>query len=215
MFQKIDMEKWERREHYEYYRTRLRCGYSLTAAVDVTEFVERIHRAGLKFYPSFVFCAASAVNARKEFRMGVAPDQTPGYWDVVHPCYTIFHEDDHTFSDMWSIYHPDFKIFYDTMISDMKEYGHNKGIKAKAGQPQNFFCISCVPWLDYTGCSTYCADSEPALFPVITFGQYTEKNGRIQLPLTVTISHAAADGYHTCMLIRDIQKRVREITFEK
>ena len=82
--------------------------------------------------------------------MGRDKDGNPGYYDVLHPNYTIFHEDDHTFSDVWTAYTEDFSVFYKNMCSDMETYRHVKAVKAKPGQPQNFYCISMVPWLDFT-----------------------------------------------------------------
>lgn len=208
MFQHIDPETWERREHFEYYTNQIKCGYSLTAELDVTGFLNLISQKNLKFYPSFVYCVSTVLNQMKEFRMGLSEDGSPGYWDVVHPSYTIFHNDDHTFSDLWTTYSEDFLSFYEKMTEDMKQYGSNKGIKARSGQPPNFYCISCVPWLSYTGYSTMTAGGRPNLFPIITYGKYQLKNGRYQLPFTVTISHAAADGYHTSLLINEIQSLI-------
>ena len=42
--------------------------------------------------------------------MGRDKDGNPGYYDVLHPNYTIFHEDDHTFSDVWTAYTEDFSV---------------------------------------------------------------------------------------------------------
>ena len=44
--------------------------------------------------------------------MGRDKDGNPGYYDVLHPNYTIFHEDDHTFSDVGTAYTEDFSAFY-------------------------------------------------------------------------------------------------------
>ena len=145
MFTKIDMNTWERREHFQYYRETLKCGYSLTASIDVTDFLKKIREKNLKFYPSFVYCVGNVINHTKEFKMGLDEEGNPGYWDVVHPNYTVFHKDDHTFSDMWSCYREDFNEFYQEMVRDMENYGNRKGIKAREGQPPDFFCISCVP----------------------------------------------------------------------
>ena len=49
------------------------------------------------------------------------------------------------------------------------------------------------------------AEGSPNLFPIITYGKYQMKNSSYQMPFTVTISHAAADGYHTSLLINEIQ----------
>ena len=38
MFTPIDLETWPRREHFDYYRSLLPVGYTVTVRVDVTRF---------------------------------------------------------------------------------------------------------------------------------------------------------------------------------
>lgn len=206
-YRKIDLETWPRREHYRYYREFLKCGYSITARLDVTEAVAFARVQKKRFFGCFLYAAARAVNSMDEMKMMTAPDGTPGIWDEVHLNFTVFHEDDKTFSDLWTAYDPDFETFYREWERVVETCGDCHGIKGRPGQPPNFFCISCVPWLDYTGYSTHTV-GEPALFPIITFGKYTEEAGRLTLPATVTIAHAASDGYHTSQLFRRIQERL-------
>lgn len=206
-YQKIDMETWPRREHYRYYRGMLKCGYSLTARIDVTEAVAFAKSHGRRFYGCFLYAAARAVNGMDEMKLMTTPDGGPGIWDTVHLNFTVFHGDDKTFSDLWTEYYPEFEIFYQEFQRVLDTYGDVHGIKGRPGQPANFFCASCVPWLDYTGFTTHSV-GEPALFPIITFGRYTEEKGRYTLPVTVTISHAAADGYHTSLLFQRLQEQL-------
>lgn len=213
MFQPMNQEIWERREHYAYYTKTLPCGYSVTVRLDVTNLYEEVKRHGLKFYPAFIYCASKAVNEMKEFRMGKDAEGNPGIWDVVHPNYTIFHEDDHTFSDIWSYYDEDFSTCYENITADMERYKDCKGPKGKEGQPPNFYCISCVPWMDFTGYGTWVPGGEPNLFPIITFGKYTESEGRKELSAALTIGHAAADGYHVSQLFKHLQEILSDIQF--
>ena len=206
MFRRIDQEKWERKEHYKYYTQKLPCGYSVTVRLDVTNFYDQIKKRGLRFYPAFIACVSRAVNGRREFRMGKDAEGNPGIWDAVHPSYTIFHEDDHTFSDIWSFYDEDFRKCYENIVRDMETYKDCKGPKGKPDQPPNFYCISCVPWMDFTGYGTWVPGGEPNLFPIITFGKYVEHDGKKELSAALTISHAAPDGDHTSMLFQEIQK---------
>ena len=81
MFNYIDRENWERKEHFEYYRTKIVCGYSCTVQLDVTKFLRKIRAKGLRFYPAFVYCVSKTVNSMKEFRMAVDVDGLPGYYD--------------------------------------------------------------------------------------------------------------------------------------
>ena len=71
MFNYIDVDNWERKEHFEYYRTKIRCGYSCTVQLDVTKFLNQVKEKGFRFYPAFVYCVSKIVNSMKEFRMAV------------------------------------------------------------------------------------------------------------------------------------------------
>lgn len=210
MFHIVDMKKWERSNHFKYYTEQLKCGYSVTANLDITLFKKSLNKNGLKFYPSFIYCVSFNINSMKEFKIRLKENHQLVIYDIVHPNYTIFHNDDHTFSDMWSEYTQDFYKFYDNYRQDMKKYSGLKGVKIKPNQPPNFYCISCVPWLNFTGYSTYTSSTEPALMPIITYGKYHEENGKWLMPFTVTISHAAADGYHVSKLINNIQKTINK-----
>ena len=150
-FTPIDRTTWERNSHYDYYTNLLKCGYSVTVSLDITKLHQQVKEKGLKFYPAFVYCVSKQIAVTKEFRMGRDKEGNPGYYDILHPNYTIFHEDDHTFSDVWTGYTEDFKTFYKNMRDDMETYKDVKAVKAKPGQPQNFYCISMVPWLNFTG----------------------------------------------------------------
>lgn len=226
-FRMIDRKTWPRDSHFEYFRTMVRCGYALTKPMDVTAPVEYAHRTGRSFYACTIWAVSRAVNSMDEMRMMVDADGNPGIWDVSNPSFTIFHKEDNTFSDLWMEYVPDFEDFYEAYEVLMAKYGHNRGIKARGGQPANFFCISSAPWLDYTAYDTYTADGEPHLFPIITMGKYQKRDGLFvtadetargtdpgtasgaaderaektvpviyTMPVTINISHAAADGYH-------------------
>ena len=207
-YRKIDMAVWPRREHYEYYRGTLQCGYSMTARMDVTEVVRCARERDLGFFACFLYAASKTVNETEEMKLMTGPDGEPGFWEVIHPNFTVFHEDDKTFSDVWTEYEPSFYSFYRGYQQVMDRYGDVHGMRGRPDQPANFFCISCVPWLDFVSYATY-IDREPALFPIITFGKYTEAEGRYTLPVTVTIAHASADGYHTSQFYLRLQENLR------
>lgn len=100
-FHKIDMETWPRREHYQYYSEKIKTSYQLNVEIDVTRLVEGCRTRGLRFYPSMIYVIMRAVNSNEAMRMALDQEGSLGYYDVCHPSYTIFHEDDKTFSDIW------------------------------------------------------------------------------------------------------------------
>ena len=71
-----------------------------------------------------------------------------------------------------------------------------------------------MPWLDFTGYASSVPGGTPQLFPVITYGKITEKDGRRTMPLAINIDHAAADGWHTAQFIQDLQTLLNTVTLE-
>lgn len=145
---------WARSSHFQYYtKGFVKSVNSMTVRIDVTHFLAEVKRRNLKFFPAFAALTGQVIASIPEMCTAVDENGTPGYYSYLNPNFTIFHEDDKTFSDVWSEYDADFDTFYQNLVTDAEQYQDKKGIKVKEGQPANFFCISCVPWLDYTA---YC-----------------------------------------------------------
>ena len=97
-FTEIQREHWARKEFFDHYFSQVPCTYSMTVSLDITPIRQR----AVKLYPAMLYCLSRAVNARQEFRMACNGAGEVGYYDVVHPCYTIFHKDTETFSNLWT-----------------------------------------------------------------------------------------------------------------
>lgn len=205
VFQIIDTTTWERMPYFDYYYNIIKCKYNINANIDITDLLNHIHKEKLKFYPTFLYIIMRAVNQNKEFRMSHDASGNLGLWNYVLPSYTIFHEDNKTFSDIWSEYHEDFSCFYRTVCTNMEIYKDIKLIKARPNRPDNYCPISSLPWLSFTGFNQDTYSESPMLFPIIRFGKYHTEQGKTLLPISVFVNHAVADGYHTCKLINDIQ----------
>ena len=89
----------------------------------------------------------------------------------------------------------------------MKQYEDIKGIKAKPDRPDAFTPVSCVPWVSFTAVGHDTPGPRQMYFPIIVYGRYHKVHDRWMLPFSIMVNHAAADGYHTSMLIHDIQEQ--------
>ena len=210
-YRKIDMASWPRREHYKYYTERLKVEYSITTSIDITKLLDFCHANGYRFYPSMIYFVTKVVNEIENLRMFLDGDGSLCVWNRVIPSYTIFHEDDKTFSDCWSDYCEDFDTFYRTITEDMEKYKDVKGIKARKNQPPNFYCISCAPWTAFTSYTSRVPNGEPSYFPIITIGKYETDAGKTTAPVNLTIAHAVCDGYHSGLFFEKLQKSVNDI----
>ena len=129
---------WARSSHFQYYtKGFVKSVNSMTVRIDVTHFLAEVKRRNLKFFPAFAALTGQVVASIPEMCTAVDENGTPGYYSYLNPNFTIFHEDDKTFSDVWSEYDADFDTFYRNLVADAEQYHDKKGIKVKEGQPAN------------------------------------------------------------------------------
>ena len=210
-YKKIEMENWSRREHYLYYTNKLKIEFNMTASIDIKRLLDFCHINGYKFYPSLIYFVTKVLNKIENFRMFKNERGELCVWDKIIPNYTIFHEDDKTFSDCWTDFSEDFDEFYQNITYDMEKFKNKKGIKVKENQPPYFYCISCIPRVSFSACGSRVTNGEPAYFPIITIGKYEKNIDKIMMPINITVAHAVCDGYHVGLFFECLQNEINMI----
>ena len=106
-FTPIDLQRWPRGQVFWHFAKMAPTGYSLTVELDVTEVLRRTKERGLKFFPVYLWLVTKHLNNQMEFKIAEKDGQV-GYFDTLTPLYASFHQDDKTFSLMWTEYDDDF-----------------------------------------------------------------------------------------------------------
>lgn len=203
-FTPIDREHWARKEYFDHYFSQVPCTYSAVFKLDIT----RLRQQGQKLYPTMLYHIAAEVNCREEFRTALDGAGRLGVYDRMHPCYTIFHKESETFSNLWTEYTPDYEAFCEAYRRDMAEYGGNPGMEAKPGTPENTFPVSMLPWASFEGFNLNLQKGYDFLLPIFTMGKYYDEGDKILLPLAVQVHHAVCDGFHLCRFVNGLQDRL-------
>lgn len=203
-FERVCLDTWARKEHFLHYFSQVPCTYSLTTKLDITPIMEA------KLYPTMLYLIARAVNRYPEFRMDLDGDGNPGTYSVVHPCYTVFHRDDETFSSIWTEYTEDYGAFCRAYEQDLAQFGNNHGMMAKPDAPANTFPVSMLPWESFDGFQLNLQKGYDYLLPIFTMGRYTRDGERYLLPLSIQVHHAACDGFHVCRLLAALKEMIAD-----
>ena len=204
-YQKYGLSHWERKEHFYHFYQDVRCGFSITDNINITNLLSVCKSNGLSFYPVILYMASVGINSQRELRTFVDDSGEPCYWDIMHPSFTIFHEDIHTFSNLWTEYDADFSVFYERCKGDMATYQDIHHMDSKKDCPSNNFPVSCIPWRSFSGFHLHLFNESQYLTPIITFGKYQSNGTSINLPISIQVHHAAADGYHISKFINQLQ----------
>lgn len=211
MWHPIDLNKYERKEHFLHYLNNVPCYYSMTVRIDITQLVPWLKSHRIKLYPTLIYALSRIVNEHREFRMSLDENGNLGYYEKVDPTYTIFHQDDKTFSSTWTAYSKDFSLFYERYLQDQKEYGERKGMIAKPNMPDAVFNVSMIPWVSFNGFNLNLPRAEKFLLPIFTIGKYEKQDEKIWLPLAIQVHHAVCDGFHVSCFVCELQELILQL----
>lgn len=204
IFEKIDINSWKRKEYFEHYFTNVPCTYSMTVKVDITPIKNKL----MKLYPAMLYYISTVVNHHPEFRTAINDSGELGVYSEMLPCYTVFHKDTETFSNIWTEYSPDFNTFSVAYENDMRKYGNKQGMIGKPNAPENTFPVSMIPWSTFEGFNLNLQKGYDYLIPIFTMGKYYQEDGRTILPLAIQVHHAVCDGFHICRFANELQELI-------
>ena len=200
-FTPIDLQTWPRGQMFYYFSQMAPAGYSMTVQVDVTALRKTLKEAGRKFFPAYLWLVTKNLNRQTEFKVA-EKDGVLGFYDSLTPLYASFHENDHTFSLMWTEYTDDFLQFHQAYLENQAQFGQNHVVlcQPQTPPPANAYTVSCVPWVSFTHFAVHSYENKPYYFPSVEAGKFFEEAGRILMPLSITCHHATTYGYHNKVL---------------
>ncbi|WP_296685040.1 chloramphenicol acetyltransferase [Flavobacterium sp.] len=207
MKQKLDLDTWNRKEHFLFFKQMDEPFYGITTTIDCTQAYTKAKALGISFFSYYLHKTLAAVNAIENFRYRIIEDEVY-LFDVIDASATVMREDKtFGFSYMASAEDPiDFAQIVQTEIERIQT---TTGIFTRE-YPDNLIHFSALPWINFTSLSHARSFTWPDSCPKISFGKLTEENGKKSIPISVHVHHGLVDGYHVGLFIERLQQLMNE-----
>lgn len=190
------MDEYYRLGVFRHFSEDCKCSLSITNRIDVTELYSYSKQTGTKFYINFLYLLSKVLNSREDYRMSYLYQTNELIvYDKINPTHYIFHEDTETCTPVYTEYDSDYKIFYNACEDDIKKAKQSQKYALDSQNHPNWFDASYISWLSYDALHLELPDGHLYFMPIINWGKFREENGRLMMPVTVRMNHAAADGY--------------------
>ena len=208
----IDPDSWERKDIYNFFAPLSDPFYSVTFRIDVTELYEYTKTRGLSFFQGLVWACTEAVNGTEAFLMAVRDGQL-----------VMLDWRDPSFTDL-KAGSEKFHIVTMEHIRDIDEYCR-EAVRLSAAQEtfidpakesDSLIYYSCLPWVDMTAFHGERDYSSPGALddsiPRVTWGKYTEENGRKKLCIAVEVNHRFIDGVHIGRFAERLEQQIKSLS---
>lgn len=215
----IDIDTWERRDNYGFFRTFLNSWYSVTTEIDCTEASTAAKQSKHSFFLYYLYAVLRSANEVNELRYRIDKDGQVIFHDRVDIISPIA-VPGKTFYTVRIPYHEDFKRFYAeayALITNIPEDGDPYGAEKTLMQQGDYDVVhlSAVPKMYFTSTTYTVAEAgNGCSHPLMTAGKVVPRGKRLVFPLSIYVNHAFVDGSHLAFFFEKIEKYLKEISHE-
>ena len=203
MKQKIHLETWNRKEHFEFFSKMEEPFFGVTVTIDCTKAYQKAKQMGVSFFTYYLHKTLVAVNTIDNFKYRIHDSEVYQY-DQVNVSATVF-RDDTTFGFSLIEYDADIAVFATNTAAEIARVKNTSGLFTRDLSGFDVIHLSALPWINFISFSHARGFTYPDSCPKISFGKMTENDGVKSMSMSVHVHHGLVDGYHVGQFLECFQ----------
>ncbi|WP_423363072.1 CatA-like O-acetyltransferase [Mycoplasma sp. P36-A1] len=207
----IDLNKWDRKDHFEGYLKMANPCYGINVRIDVTKLVKRCKENKESFFINMLYICSNEMMKIEEFKMRIV-DNKPYIYNNYQVSFSIMN--DYGYYVIREVDLNEYQTFYNDSkkILEVSKKEKSLHIKNYDYNVNNMFYFSSVPWIDFEGLSQpFAGDVMQDSIPKVGWGKYVKENDKYKMTLHLTVNHALVDGKPLSDLILNIQEEINKL----
>ena len=214
MKQIIDIETWERKENFNFFRRFQNPQLSITSEVECGGAKKRAKEAHQSFFLHYLYAVLRAANEIPKLRYRIDPEGRVVLYDQIDILSPIKIKENGKFFTIRFPYHEDFETFYQEarkIIDSIPENGDPYA--AENGEVANgdygLILLSATPDLYFTSITGTQEKQSGNNYPLLNAGKAIIKKGKLVMPIAMTIHHGFVDGHHLSLFYRKVEELLK------
>lgn len=194
MKQKLNLDTWNRKEHFLFFKQMDEPFFGITTAIDCTKAHAKASKLGVSFFTYYLYNTLVAVNEIEAFRYRIIEDEVYVF-DRIDASATILREDK-TFGFSMIEFDENILAFAEITKKEIARIQTTTGLLTR-DYPENLIHFSALPWINFSSFSHARSFTRPDSCPKISFGKMmTDESGKKSMSMSVHVHHGLMDGYH-------------------
>jgi len=201
----LDLNNWNRKEHFLFFKQMQEPFFGATVEIDCTKAYEKSKTMDTSFFIYYLHKTLAAVNTIENFKYRISNTHIYMH-DRIDGSATISRADG-TFGFSLIEYHPDYTIFEQTALTEIERIQTTTGLFTRDFPDDNVIHFSAIPWLNFTSLSHARSMTFPDSAPKISFGKIMiHENGKRTMPMSVHVHHGLMDALHLGQMVDCFQE---------
>lgn len=196
----IDLNTWNRKEHFEFFNNFDEPLFGIVADIDCTNALSFCQENQFSFFHFYLYQSLRSANLVEAFRYRIE-DGKPVVYDVVHASSTISRPDK-TFGFSFISFTDNFRNFSHDAEMETAAVAATSGLRLNENTSRNdVIHFSVLPWISFKGLTHARHFQYRDSVPKITFGKYYQSGNKLLMPVSVNAHHGLMDALHVSLLL--------------
>lgn len=204
----IDLETWDRKNHFNVYKDVTFPHFGVTVPTDITVVRNFCKREGLSIFKMLMYLSMRSVNRIPNFRTRIRGAEVVEH-AIIHPRFTTMLK-----NDLYSYCEAEYS---ENPLKFMENC--DEALLALDDVPYLFpdperddvVSVTSLPWFSYTAIQHPIQTDPLNSLPWICWGKHFQEQDRIMLPLSFQCHHCLADGVHIGRFYEQMQSYIADI----
>lgn len=203
----INIESWNRKEHFEFFSRMASPYFGITTEVDCTIAYDNAKENGNSFFAHYLHKSMIAVNSVEELRLRIV-DNKVALFEKINAGSTVGRADG-TFGFIFVNFSDDFETFNKELQNEIQTVLNSTGLRLNDDDiKKDLIRHSTIPWTSFTGLLHPTNFDRTESVPKITFGKFSIREGKKYLPVSIEAHHGLVDGFHLAKYLSEFQRQL-------
>ncbi len=202
----IDLNTWNRKQHYNHFSSLVDSSFAVTIPFDVTKAYQFSKQNKLSFFAKYLHDSMKAINAVDNLKYRIIDNEIIEY-DVIHASPTLMRPDK-TYGFSFINFDEDLKIFIENFEAEKERIQNSTDLFPPNNGIDCVYC-SAMPWLNFIAHKEPFSGENDSV-PKIAFSKTEKVNNVLKMNVAINVNHALADGYHVSLFADEFQKNLNK-----
>jgi chloramphenicol O-acetyltransferase type A len=197
----IDINHWNRKQHYEHFSAMKDPFFGVTVSFDVTKAYQFSKEKKISFFGRYLHDCMKAINDVDALKLRLEKENVIKH-ENIHASPTIRRENK-TFGFTFIKYNEDLSVFLENLEIEKKRVLNSDKLYPPINSSDCIHC-SALPWFSFIG------QKEPVSglmdsVPKLAFGKAISQNESLIMNVSINVNHALVDGYDVGLFVKKFQ----------
>ena len=209
LVREIDVRKWHRRQHFEFFRDFAYPYWGITTDVDIAPLRCVLKEREVSFTVGLVYVLLQSANAVPEFRQRIRGDAVVEH-ERVDASVTVLAPGD-TFRFATVRYMDNFGEFAGEAAEQIEAARSDAPFERNTDRDDLVY-LSAIPWFSFSAFLHPLPLRQEDSVPRFAWGRFQEKDGALALPLNIQAHHGLIDAIHVAGFLSALERLIREFS---